>query len=176
MGLFWEKKMKFKFGKSLKNDYIFLLSLTFVIICIGLLIFYSIGPQAYRLIDIKKIIQNGFDRFDLAEAIVFIIFVIMIVLSFILFIKRFFYIKSFTDNYKTVIGKVVDINYIKDRCGVDIEFMFEGNICKKHFALMNNSQTKYIHMDSEVELIIKDENPKKVLITELYFEENGIYN
>ena len=45
--------MKFKFGKSLKNDYIFLLSLTFVIICIGLLIFYSIGPQAYRLIDIK---------------------------------------------------------------------------------------------------------------------------
>ena len=48
--------------------------------------------------------------------------------------------------------------------------MFEGELCKKHFAIMNNSQTKYIHMDSEVELIIKDENPKKSLIKELYFD------
>ena len=35
---------------------------------------------------------------------------------------------------------------------------------------MNNSQTKYVHMDSDVELIIKDENPKKALIVDLYFD------
>ena len=164
--------MKFKFGKSIKNDYAFLLSLIFVIIGIGLIIFFSIGPQSYRLIDINKIIQNGFDGFNLADTIVLIVLVIMIVVAFILFVKRFFYLKSFTNNCITVMGKVVDINYIKDRCGVDVEFIFEGKLCKKHFALMNNSQTKFIHMDSEVELIIKDENPKKTLIAELYFEKN----
>lgn len=164
--------MKFKFGKSLKNDYVFFLLLTFVIIGIGLLIFFSIGPQSYRFINIEKIIQNGIDNFNLADTIVFIIMGIIIVVSFILFIKRFCYLKSFTNNCITVMGKVVDINYIKDRCGVDVEFIFEGNLCKKHFALMNNSQTKFIHMDSEVELIIKDENPKKTLIAELYFEKN----
>ena len=164
--------MKFKFVKSLKNDYVFLLSLTFMIIGIGLLIFFSIGPQSYRFIDIERIMKNGIVRFNLGDTIELIILGTIIVVSSILFIKRFFYLKSFTDNYNKATGKVVDIDYIKDRCGVDVEFMFEGNLCKKHFALMNNSQTKFIHMDSEVELIIKDENPKKALIAELYFEEN----
>lgn len=162
--------MKFKLGKSLKNDYVFLLSLNFFIIGLGFLIFFSIGPQSYRLIDIKKILKDGIKNFNLADSILLIIFGIMMIVSLICFIKRFLYLKSFSNNCQTTIAKVVNINYIKDRCGVDVIFMFEGELCKKHFAIMNNSQTKYIHMDSEVELIIKDGNPKKSLIKELYFD------
>lgn len=162
--------MKFKLGKSLKNDYIFLLSLNFFIIGLGFLIFFSIGPQSYRLIDMEKILKDGIKNFNLADSIILIIFGIMMIVSLICFIKRLLYLKSFTANCQNIIAKVVDINYIKDRCGVDVAFMFEGELCKKHFAIMNNSQTKYIHMDSEVELIIKDENPKKSLIKELYFD------
>ena len=162
--------MKFKLGKSLKNDYVFLLSLNFFIIGLGFLIFFSIGPQSYRLIDMEKILKDGIKNFNLADSIILIIYGIIIIASLICFVKRFLYLKSFSNNCQTTIAKVVNINYIKDRCGVDVTFMFEGELCKKHFAIMNNSQTKYIHMDSEVELIIKDGNPKKSLIKELYFD------
>ena len=166
--------MKFKFGKSLKNDYGILLSLTFFIIGIVFIVFFSVGLQAYRLINIEKIIQNGIKEFNLADAIILIILGFLAIISLILFIKRLCYLKSFTnEECKYVTAKVVDIDYIKDRCGVDVEFIYEGNTCKKHFALMNNSQTKYIHMDSEVELVIKNGNPKKSLIAELYFDFNG---
>lgn len=162
--------MKFKLGKSLKNDYVFLLSLISFIIVLSFLIFFSIGPQSHRLINLEKILKDGINNFNLADSILLIIYGIIIIASLICFVKRFLYLKSFSNNCQTTIAKIVNINYIKDRCGVDVTFMFEGELCKKHFAIMNNSQTKYIHMDSEVELIIKDGNPKKSLIKELYFD------
>lgn len=162
--------MKFNLFKSVKNDYVFFISAVFFVIGLGFLIFFSIGPQSYRSIDMETILRNGIKNFNLADTIYLIIFGIMLIISLIFFIKRLCYLMSFSDDCQKANAKVVDVNYIRDRFGVDVEFMFEGEICKKHFALMNNSQTKYIHMDSEVQLIIKDENPKKALIKELYFD------
>ena len=122
------------------------------------------------MINLEKILKDGITNFNLADSILLIIYGIIIIASLICFVKRFLYLKSFSNNCQTTIAKVVNINYIKDRCGVDVTFMFEGELCKKHFAIMNNSQTKFIHMDSEVELIIKNGNPKKSLIKKLYFD------
>lgn len=162
--------MKFNFGKSLKNDYLLFGLLCFLLIGIGFFLFFSIGPESFREIDIRKILNNGIKNMSISDTIIGIIFGTMIIISLIGFLVRLKYLISFAGEEQFVDAKVVDINYSRDRCGVDVEFDFEGNQCKKHFALMNNSQTKYVHMDSDVELIIKDENPKKALIVDLYFD------
>ncbi len=168
-----KENMKFKFGKSLKNDYILCVSFISIFIMTGLFVFSSFFPYAHisrRRIDVSEIIERGSEGFTLPDPVLIIIFGTIIIGSIICFLTRLSYLKSFTDECRKVNAKVIDIHYIKDRCGVDVEFMHEGIACKKHFTLMNNSQTKYIHMDSEVELLIKDGNPKKSLIAELYFE------
>lgn len=163
--------MKFKFTKSLKNDFLMFLSFIGFIVGFGFVLFFSFGPKSYRRIDLKKIFENGFNNFNFSDSILAIVFLLIIIVSLIFFIKRLVYIKSFSDERNMVDAKVVDIHYVKDRCGVDVEFIFLGEKQKKHFTLMNNSQTKYIHMDSEIQLLIKDENPKKVIIPSLYFED-----
>ncbi|MCQ2584505.1 MAG: hypothetical protein MJ185_02850 [Treponema sp.] len=164
--------MRFNFFKSLKNDYGLFLSFTGFLISTAFFLFLSVGPASYRLIDFQTILDNGFKDFRFTDSFAAIIFGFLILISLFCFIKRICYVRSFGQEECTkVTAKVTDINYVKDRCGVDMEFIFGGETVKKHFALMNNGQTKYIHMDSEVELLVKNCNPKKAIIISLFFDE-----
>ena len=160
-----ERKMNLK--KSLKNDYGLVLAFLAPIVSIAILCYFIFFA---KIIDVNIISELPFlVLIRTSDFIIFFIFFVILVVGLVFFIKRIAYIKSFENENKKIDGKVVDIHYVKDRCGVDVEFDLYGTKCKKHFALMNNAQTKYIHMDSDVVLVMKDENPKKVLIEELYF-------
>lgn len=163
--------MNFRFGKSLKNDFLLFLWFISFIIGIGFMLFVSVGPDSYRMIDWSLLLANGVSRFDLAESALAIVFSLISLTAFVLFFKRLAYITSFQKECEMVSAKVVDIHYVKDRCGIDLEYLYEGEKRTRHIVLMNNAQTKYIHMDSEVSLLVKNRNPKKVLIPSLYFDE-----
>lgn len=155
--------------KSVKNDYgLFFTFLLPVMIIVVEVIYSVLGDEK---IDINALFSLSYSV--LMQTSVFRRFLLLFaafLVCLICFIKRIAYIKSFENENKKIEAKVVDIRYVKDRCGVDVEFDLYGTKCKKHFALMNNAQTKYIHMDSDIVLIMKGENPKKVLIEELYFD------
>lgn len=160
-----EHKMSFK--KSLKNDYWLDLPLIFSLVFSGTIIYLGIKKtfdfELWQATPLSELIKT-------LDFQVFAGFSVIIIAGLVCFLKRLAYIKSFENAYKTVDAKVVDIHYVKDRCGVDVEFMFNGENCKKHFALFNNNQTKYVHMDSQVQLLVKDDNPKNCLIQDLYFD------
>ena len=163
--------MKLNMKKALKNDYLLTLSLLFCIIGVGLCVFFSCGPRSYRHINLNLIQEFGIQGFvKTADFVLLLVYALLVIVGLVCFAKRLAYIKSFEDAYKTVSAKVVDVRYVKDRCRVDLEFTLAGQVCKKGFVLFNNQQTKYIHMDSEVTLIVKGENPKTSLIQELYFD------
>ena len=158
---------KMNLAKSLKNDYFLGLPLIFTLVSAGFLVYFGIS----RTIDFEELRSLSLEEMiSTLDFILLVVFLAVILIGIICFLKRMFYIKSFENEYKTVDAKVVDIHYIKDRCGVDVEFILNGETCKKHFALFNNKQTKYVHMDSEVKLLVKDDDPKKSLILELYFD------
>ena len=160
-----ECKMNLK--KAIKNDYLLGLLLIAPITCIVI----EVILIATKTISPSVLIELPFK--ELPATLDFRIiasFSLIIVVTLILFAKRISYIKSFETEYRIADGKVVDINYVKDRCGVDVEFVFNGENCSKHFMLFNNKQTRYVHMDSDVKLIMKNENPKKCLIKDLYFD------
>lgn len=160
-----ECKMNLK--KSIKNDYPLGLSLIAPLMCLVVLAILigtnNVCPQILRNMTLAE--MWGTPDFRILA-----LFSLIIVVTLILFVKRILYIKSFENEYRTVDAKVVDINYVKDRCGVDVEFNFNGESCSKHFMIFNNKQTRYVHMDSDVKLIMKNENPKKCLIKDLYFD------
>lgn len=163
-----ECKMNLK--KAIRNDYGLTLSGLFPVIGAGFLAFYSLIKKNIDFQKMLSLINRPMELVSTSDFILFAVFSLFIIVGLAFFAKRVSYINSFEKGCTVVDGKVVDIHYTKDRCGVDVEFLLFGNVCRKHFALMNNSQTKYVHMDSDVKLIVKDENPKKVLIMELYFD------
>lgn len=158
---------KLNLKMAIKNDYLLGLLLiapiSFSVVGGVLIATKAISPKVFLELPFKEL-PATLDFRIIAS------FSLIIVVTLILFAKRVLYIKSFENEYRTVDAKVVDINYVKDRCGVDVEFNFNGKSCSKHFMLFNNKQTRYVHMDSEVKLIIKNENPKKCLIKDLYFD------
>lgn len=154
-------------GKSLKNDYYLGVSLLSCVLFLGILIYFVVTKvidfEVFSRLSVPEIINT-------AEFQLLVIFVLLLCVGAVSFIKRLLYIQSFENSYRTVNAHVVDIHYIKDRCKVWVEFNYNGEINTQHFMLFNNQQTKYIHIDSEVKLLIKNENPKTSLILELYFE------
>lgn len=160
--------LKLNFKKALKNDYRLFLPLVVCVIGIAFFCYFTfvkkqIAPSKFASLTPPELLKTG--DFYLA-----LIYVLCTALGLAFFLKRLFYIKSFERGGRTAEGVVVDIRYVKDRCGVDVKFDFYGTPCKKHFTLMNNAQTKFVHMDSVVNLLMKDENPKHVLIADLYFD------
>lgn len=154
--------------KSLKNDYGLGLSLIFGFVGTGFLCFLIFIKKD---ISIQKILSlSPLEAIKTLDFIYLAIFAIMLISGFVCFAKRMMYIKSFENEYKIVEGTVVGIHYIKDRCGLDVLFQLNERVCKKHFSLFNNDQTKYVHMDSDVSLLVKENDPKKVLILDLYFD------
>lgn len=163
------EKMEFRmnFRKSLKNDYYLGVCAIFSVIFLGVLVYYFVTQE----IDLGVLSGLSFSELvGTSDFLVFAIFSLVILGGIVLFVKRIIYIKSFENENKLVDGKVVDITYVKDRCRVKVEYNLNGENYIKKFMLFNNKQTKYVHMDSEVKLLIRDENPKKALISELYFD------
>ncbi len=159
---------KMNFLKAVKNDYGLGVFLIFVLVGLGFGGYFTfikneISLQQLFALPFAEMVSTK-DFYQLT------VFVLIVLFGLFFFVKRVVYIKSFEGECRLVEGKVVNIRYVKDRCGVDVEFLLDGNLCKKHFTLFNNSQTKYVHMDSQVQLIVKDDNPKKSLILDLYFD------
>ena len=158
---------KMNLKMAVKNDYLLGLALLFPLACIlvpAILI-------ATKRIDTKSLCGMSFkEMLSTFDFRVLAAYSLIVLAGLILFAKRILYIKSFETESRIVDAKVVDINYEGDRCGVDVEFILSGVNCKKHFAFFKNKQTKYINIDSEIKLIVKNENPKKCLIKNLYFD------
>ena len=116
-----ECKMNLKM--AIKNDYLLGLLLiapiTCIVIEVVLIATKTISPRVLLELPFKEL-PATLDFRIIAS------FSLIIVVTLILFVKRVLYIKSFENEYRTVDAKVVDINYIKDRCGVDVEFNFNG--------------------------------------------------
>ncbi|MCR5765146.1 MAG: hypothetical protein K6G09_04110 [Treponema sp.] len=160
-----EVKMNLK--KSLMNDYYFGLSVIGFLVCVGFIVYSFVSGK----IDINAVKTMSFaEILGDSNCLVVVIFSVLALVSLIGFIKRFIYIKSFENDNQVIDAKVVDISYVKDRCRVKVEYLFNGETFVKKIRLFNNKQTKFVHMDSEVKLLLKYENPKKVLISELYFD------
>ena len=159
---------KMSLKKSLRNDFFMGLPMITALVSAGLLVYFFVSKK----VDFKSLTALPFAQAVKTESfILLLIFSFALLLSLFFFVKRILYIKSFENECEKLEAVVTDIHYVKDRCGVDVEFSMNGEQCKKHFVLFNNSQTKFVHMDSVVTLLVKDGNPKKSLILDLCFDQ-----
>lgn len=114
---------KLNLKMAIKNDYLLGLLLiapiSFSVVGGVLIATKAISPKVFLELPLKEL-------FSTLDFIIITLFSLIIVVTLILFAKRISYIKSFEPEYRTADGKVVDINYVKDRCGVDVEFVFRN--------------------------------------------------
>lgn len=159
---------KVNFYKSIKNDYCLGISIIFplCIVVIYLIDFFISKKTNLNLIINSTLVEN----IKNIDFLLLVFYSIVIIICLICFFRRIVYIKSFENEYYVVKANVEHFNSYNGSYGIDLIFELEGKICKKHFALTRTKQTKKFNTDSEISLLIKDFNPKKSLILDLYFD------
>lgn len=162
--------MKFKMWKSVKNDYALAAAFSGIILGIVFMLFYTVVSVNNRFIEVDKMIELGFVPQTYVSFTLAIILLLVIIVSLICFIRRCRYIKSFADVTDTVKAKVIRFKHIKNGFKAEVEFPFKGETFRKNVKVMLSAATKELRENSEVELLIKDGNPKQTLIAGLFFE------
>lgn len=165
-----ERQMKFKFWKSVKNDYTLGAAVTGIVVGIVLFLHFSVVSTSERLIEIDKMIGLGFcpqtySSFGLAAVLLAVI-----IGSLICLIRRAKYIKSFVDVKTTVKAKVVSFRPIKNAFKAVVEIPYKGDTLKKKIYVMATADKKSLQAGSEIELLIKDDDPRKTLLAGMFFE------
>lgn len=160
----------FNLKKTLKYDYATLLTVLMTLMNFFIIVFFSVGTGEYHLIDWKTLITLGFPEcFMTSDFLVLGIFLFFFLLSLILFKLRLNYIKSFGDEYIRVKGEVIYFYRSRNGYSISVKYSYKNQEYKKGFAFLKTKDTG-MKKGSEITLLIKEENPKRAIVMDFYFD------
>ena len=157
---------RFKLGRSINNDQIIMVSLLFVSIS---LIFLVIVNTLGFIPNFKNPGRGPITKED-GGSIFFYIALICCLIFIPIVIIRLNRIRAIIRDGEIVIGRIVSIEFIKDRGRISVEYNYDEKEYKRSIGVMKTKRTKAIKSGDEKELIINKYKPTQLLISDLYCE------
>ena len=157
---------RIKIGRAIINDYILMIALMFIFIVWGLFLVMNVIGFVPNISNPSRGIITKEDGGS-------IFFYIAIISSFIfapIFIIRLNRIRLIIRNGEIVMGRIVSIEFFKDRGRISVEYNYNKEEYKKGVGIMKSKITKEIKSGDEKELIINKYSPAQFLISDLYCE------
>ena len=86
---------------------------------------------------------------------------------------KILYLKSFEKTDKVVDGKIFNMIQPWNRSFliIEVSFVIDNLNCRNYFKIHYSNINQNIHTDSQVKILVKDNNPQKTVITELFYNE-----
>lgn len=160
---------KFKFFKSFMNDYLLQVTVIFsVVTLIWMVVHFYLSTSINVYLNLLK--TDFFSTIFYDDFIQFEIPALLFIPSVICTAIRIRYIKSFEGEVIKLSGTITKYSTYRSTCSITVEYKYESQPINKHFAFGKTKLTKNYKSMGNVTLIMKDDNPKHVLIEELYFE------
>ncbi len=88
----------------------------------------------------------------------------------VLFYLRYYAIKNFDLDSTKVKATIKNTLYYRGSRIVTYEYDYQGITYRKRTMITTNKETRNLKMDDEVEILVKNQDPKKSIIWELYFD------
>lgn len=172
--------LKFNFGKSFWNDYVFMRSLlnTFSFFLSAFVLFYyffksrNINPFYI----FNKTVAEIFGDKNFYFLLICISCLIFAILNFIVFISKFIFIKSFESTCICLLGIVSDkklqnsILHNSSYYLVQVLYKYNNENFSVKVKCLINKETDLIKKGSELKIAVKENKASKPLIVDLYFE------
>lgn len=156
---------KLSLKKAIKNDFILMFSLCFLVIGMALFISYKFFGIRFTKHGALINIAKGEDF--TYEIISTVVAAIGVVLAFF----RYLRLKGIFQSGVKINATVSSVNFYGDRGRAEFFYEYSGVQYTRGIALMRTKETRDLNIGDEVALLIDENNPKRFLIHSLYCEE-----
>ncbi|MBP5587343.1 MAG: hypothetical protein J6X37_01260 [Treponema sp.] len=156
---------KLSIKKSIKNDYILMLSVCMMLIGIVFFILYKqFGIKISKHAGVIDI-SNGEDLFYE------LIWIIMFASGIVIAVLRYIVLKSIFQSGVKINATVSSVNFYGDRGRAEFFYEYSGVQYNRGVALHQTKETRGLNVGDQIALLIDENNPKHFLIHSLYCEE-----